>query len=73
MAGGKATPFNTEWQAAVGAAQRLVSADFLIDPGRGRGMRRLDDVAPDMLLDVLRPQRPLWINAETYLGFGNAP
>jgi hypothetical protein len=33
----------------------------------------LGDDAPAMLRDVLRPQRPLWINAETYYGIGIAP
>jgi hypothetical protein len=33
----------------------------------------LNEVGPDMVRDVLRPQRPLWINAETYYGLGNVP
>lgn len=33
----------------------------------------LRDVAPEMVRDVLRPERPLWLNAETYFGLGRAP
>jgi hypothetical protein len=33
----------------------------------------LRDVGPHMIRDVLRPERPLWVNAETYFGLGKAP
>ena len=33
----------------------------------------LRNVGREMVRDVLRPQRPLWLNAETYFGLGRVP
>lgn len=33
----------------------------------------LRNVGPHMVRDVMRPERPLWLNAETYYGLGKAP
>jgi hypothetical protein len=33
----------------------------------------LRNVGPQMVRDVMRPERPLWLNAETYYGLGKAP